>query len=43
LVLKSADNKNPLLLALKRAFTRFSSIYKAPASSQIGAVSMLGQ
>jgi len=30
--------KNPLLLSQKRAVTPFSGIYKAPASSQIGAV-----
>jgi hypothetical protein len=38
LLLKSAaQTKNPLLLSLKRALTPFSGIYKAPASSQIGA------
>jgi len=38
LLLKSAAQKNPLLLSLKRAITPFSGIYNAPASSQIGAV-----
>jgi hypothetical protein len=32
-----AGIKNPLLLSQKRAATPFSGIYKAPASSQIGA------
>jgi len=36
----AVQTKNPLLLSLKRALTPFSGIYKAPASSQIGATKL---